>query len=234
MLRVIGQQRPAQAEQLKHAVIGDAVEDVGVAALARDEPAPAQARQVVGDLRLGLAEALYEVADRQLAVLVEQLQRAHPRRIRQHLEVLGDEVGLGGSVRQQKRHIERGARHAGTVSPWSDSVLLTVKIEVWYFDGCPSHEAFLPRLRELLAQAGVDVPIAERRVESDADAQRERFLGSPTLRVDGVDVDPDAGERSDYGLQCRLYRTDEGLSGAPRDEWVLGAVQRADRAAGPS
>jgi len=111
---------------------------------------------------------------------------------------------------------------------------LTVKIEVLYFDGCPSHEAFLPRLRELLAQAGVDVPIAERRVESDADAQRERFLGSPTLRVDGVDVDPDAGERSDYGLKCRLYRTDEGLSGAPRDEWVLGAVQRADRAAGPS
>jgi hypothetical protein len=102
-----------------------------------------------------------------------------------------------------------------------------MKIELLYFDGCPSHEAFLPRLRELLARAGVDAPVAERRVESDSDAQRERFLGSPTLRVDGVDVDPDAGPRTDYGLKCRLYRTHEGLSAAPRDEWVLSALRRA-------
>jgi hypothetical protein len=102
-----------------------------------------------------------------------------------------------------------------------------MRIELLYFDAGPSHEAFLPRLRELLAQGGVDARIAERRVESLADAQRERFLESPTLRVDGVDVDPDAGERTDYGLKCRLYRTAEGVSGAPRDEWVLGAFHRA-------
>src|SRR3954468_22920095 len=106
-----------------------------------------------------------------------------------------------------------------------------MEIELLYFDGCPSHEAFLPRLRELLARAGVDAPVAERRVESDTDAQRERFLGSPTLRVDGVDVEPAVGERADYGLKCRLYRTDEGLWGAPCDEWVLGALQRAAAAA---
>jgi hypothetical protein len=102
-----------------------------------------------------------------------------------------------------------------------------MRIELLYLDGCPSHEAFLPHLRELLAQAGVDARIAERRVESLADARRERFLGSPTLRVDGVDVDPDAGERTDYGVKCRLYRTADGLSGEPRDEWVLSALQRA-------
>lgn len=102
-----------------------------------------------------------------------------------------------------------------------------MRIELLYFDGCPSHAAFLPRLRELLAQARVDAPIAERRVQSDADARRERFLGSPTLRVDGVDVDPDAGERTDFGLKCRLYRSADGLSGAPRDQWVLDALHRA-------
>jgi hypothetical protein len=100
-------------------------------------------------------------------------------------------------------------------------------IELLYFDGCPSHEAFLPRLHELLAQADVDVPVQQRRVESDAAAQTERFLGSPTLRVDGVDIDPDAGQRSDYGLKCRLYPTEEGLRGAPPDEWVLNALQHA-------
>jgi hypothetical protein len=106
---------------------------------------------------------------------------------------------------------------------------MAVTIELLYFDGCPSHEAFLPRLHELLAQTGVDVPVQQRRVESDAAAQRERFLGSPTLRIDGVDIDPGAGDRTDYGLKCRLYPTDDGLRGAPPDACVLNALQRAAR-----
>jgi hypothetical protein len=105
-----------------------------------------------------------------------------------------------------------------------------MKIELLYFDGCPSHEAFLPRLRELLARAGArDAPVQQRRVESDAAAQCERFLGSPTLRVDGVDVDPGAGERHDYGLKCRLYPTADGLAGTPPDAWVLAALQTSTR-----
>ena len=100
-------------------------------------------------------------------------------------------------------------------------------IELLYFDGCPSHEAFLPRLRELLAQAGVDAPVLARRVESADAAQRERFLGSPTLRIDGVDIDPGAAQREDFGLKCRLYSTPSGLRGTPADEWVLDALARS-------
>lgn len=100
-----------------------------------------------------------------------------------------------------------------------------MKIELLYFDGCPSHESFVPRLEALLSQANVDASIEERRVESDEAAQRERFLGSPTLRVDSVDVEPIAGERTDYGLKCRLYATDAGLVGSPPDEWVLSALR---------
>ena len=107
-----------------------------------------------------------------------------------------------------------------------------MKVELLYFDGCPSHEAFVPRLRELLAQVEADVAVEQRRVESEAAAQRERFLGSPTLRVDGVDVDPGAGDRTDFGVKCRLYPAGEGLCGAPPDEWVLGALRRAGRSAG--
>lgn len=107
-----------------------------------------------------------------------------------------------------------------------------MKIELLYFDGCPSHEAFLPRLHELLALARVQAPVEQRRVESAEAADSERFLGSPTLRVDGVDVDPGAGGRSDYGLKCRLYPTPQGLRGAPPDEWVLDALRRARRRAG--
>ena len=65
-----------------------------------------------------------------------------------------------------------------------------MRIELLYFDGCPSHAAFLPRLQELLARVGVDGAVEQRRVESDEAAEREQFLGSPTVLVDGVDVDP--------------------------------------------
>jgi hypothetical protein len=102
-----------------------------------------------------------------------------------------------------------------------------VTIELLYFDGCPGREVLLPRLRELLDRAGVDAPVQQRRVQSDEDAQRERFLGSPTLRVDGVDVEPGVGEQADFALRCRLYPTADGLRGAPPDDWVLAALQRA-------
>lgn len=99
-------------------------------------------------------------------------------------------------------------------------------IELLYFDGCPGHETLLARLHELLARAEVDARVLERRVESDEAAQRERFLGSPTLRIDGIDVEPGAAHREDYGLKCRLYSMPDGLRGTPADEWVLDALRR--------
>jgi len=102
-----------------------------------------------------------------------------------------------------------------------------MKIELLYFDGCPNHEALLPHLRELLDQARVTSPIELVRVPDEASARRERFLGSPTLRIDGRDVEPGADQRSDFGLKCRLYRTDGGYAGMPADEWVLQALRSA-------
>jgi hypothetical protein len=102
-----------------------------------------------------------------------------------------------------------------------------VNIEVLYFDDCPSHEALLPRLRELMAQAGVDAPVQLKHIESVEAAEHERSLGSPTLRINGRDVDPTASERTDFGLKCRLYPSAEGLRGTVPDELVLVALTRA-------
>ncbi len=99
-----------------------------------------------------------------------------------------------------------------------------MKIEVLYFDGCPSHAALVPRLQEMLESEGVKYQIELRAVETPEDAERERFLGSPTLRIDGSDVDPDAGERRDFGLKCRLYRVGGGYSPLPADEWIRAAL----------
>ncbi len=101
-----------------------------------------------------------------------------------------------------------------------------MRIEVLYFDGCPNHESLLPHLRGLLDEAGVDTEIELVRVDSAEAADRERFLGSPTLRVDGSDVEPGAERRSDFGLKCRLFPTPDGLRGMPADEWILAALAR--------
>jgi hypothetical protein len=102
-----------------------------------------------------------------------------------------------------------------------------VTVEVLYFDGCPNHGALMPRLEQLLRTAQLPANIALRRIADEQAARAERFLGSPTVRVDGRDVEPGAEERDDFGLKCRLYRVPSGLRGAPLDEWVLDGLARA-------
>ena len=109
-----------------------------------------------------------------------------------------------------------------------------MKVELLYFDGCPSYEQLQPRLEQLVRDAGITQPIDLRRVGSDEAAQGERFLGSPTVRVDGRDVEPGAEQRNDFGLKCRLYRTDHDTSGVPPPEWITAALAgtTADRSNG--
>jgi hypothetical protein len=100
-----------------------------------------------------------------------------------------------------------------------------VRIELLYFDGCPNHEALLSRLRAVLAHEGIEERVELHRVQSLKDAERDRFLGSPTVRIDGGDVEPGALARGDFGLKCRLYRSKQGISGLPSDEWIVDAIR---------
>lgn len=95
-------------------------------------------------------------------------------------------------------------------------------IEILYFDGCPSHQQLLPSVRRLAEETGARLEL--RAVETPEAAERERFLGSPTVRVDGRDVDPGAAPRTDYGLKCRLYRYDGTQSPTPPSEWIRAAL----------
>ena len=99
-------------------------------------------------------------------------------------------------------------------------------IQVLYFDGCPNHEALVSHLGALLDSVDVDADIELVRIEDEHAAERERFLGSPTVRVGGEDVEPGAADRTDFGLTCRLFATADGLRATPLDEWVLTAVSR--------
>lgn len=103
-----------------------------------------------------------------------------------------------------------------------------MKGELLYVKSCPGAESLVPRLRALLAEVGLDPEraLSLRRVDAAEEAARARFLGSPTVRVDGEDVEPGAGARTDYGLRCRLYRSDSGASVTPPEEWITAALGR--------
>jgi hypothetical protein len=102
------------------------------------------------------------------------------------------------------------------------------EIELLWWRECPSWERTLAELREAVAGAGLDpdsIEITE--VDTDAAAARERFPGSPTIRVDGEDVQPPA-EEEPPGLTCRIYRLRDGrISPTPDPEDVKDALKKA-------
>jgi hypothetical protein len=82
-------------------------------------------------------------------------------------------------------------------------------VELLWWRGCPSWERALAELREEMAAAGLEPQsLVVREVRTDAEASREGFVGSPTIRVDGEDVQPPIDEP--VGLTCRVYRHRDG------------------------
>ena len=106
------------------------------------------------------------------------------------------------------------------------------RVEFLWWRGCPSWERALADLREAVAEIGLDPEAIElKEIESEADAAREGFVGSPTIRVDGLDVQPAPGEP--VGLNCRVYRRRDGrVSPLPDPLDVRAAI--AGRPAQPS
>lgn len=104
-------------------------------------------------------------------------------------------------------------------------------VDLLYFEGCPGGQALAPRLRALVAEAGLDPAraLTLRRIETPEEARRAHFLGSPSVRVDGRDVEPGADARSDFGLKCRLYDSDAGPSPTPPETLIARALARARR-----
>ena len=102
-----------------------------------------------------------------------------------------------------------------------------MRVELLWWEGCPSHPEALRQLREVLADEGLDPEIVElRQIVSDEQAERERFLGSPTILVDGRDVAPVDGQP--VGLACRVYRLRDGRpSPTPDREDVRKAIRSA-------
>ena len=97
-------------------------------------------------------------------------------------------------------------------------------IEVLVLEGCPHVDLALERARAGIVIARVPAELSVSYVESKEAAARLRFLGSPTVRVDGVDVDPWPAQNETFGLRCRVYEVDGHLEGAPPASAIAAAL----------
>jgi hypothetical protein len=102
-----------------------------------------------------------------------------------------------------------------------------MRVELLWWEGCPSWPDALAELQRALREAGLDPDAIElREVESDEQAAREGFPGSPTIRVDGKDIAPTAGEPA--SLTCRVYRRRDGaISPLPDPDDIREALERS-------
>lgn len=105
----------------------------------------------------------------------------------------------------------------------------TATIELLWWEGCPSTARAATIVRDAMGAEGLDPGALElREVASDADAEHEGFVGSPTIRIDGRDVAPVEGEP--VGLSCRIYHLRDGrVSPTPDPADVREAIRRASR-----
>lgn len=102
-----------------------------------------------------------------------------------------------------------------------------MKVEILYFMGCPNHVPAVVRVREVLQQEEMPAEMVEVEVKDAAAAQQVGFLGSPSIRIDGQDVEPEARGAHLFGMMCRTYLVGGRRTGLPPTEWIRAAVREA-------
>jgi hypothetical protein len=99
-------------------------------------------------------------------------------------------------------------------------------VEILSFEGCPNRDAAVALVERVSSELRVEPELRLVDVPDNDTARRLRFLGSPTIRIGGRDVDPEAGRRDDYSLACRVFRTASGIARQPDEDWVRAALLR--------
>jgi hypothetical protein len=103
------------------------------------------------------------------------------------------------------------------------------RVEILYLEGCPNHESARELVERVAAELRIEPAIQLVEVPDVDTAGRLRFLGSPSVRVDGRDVEPGADERDEFAFSCRVYRSEQGITGHPREWWIRDALAEAQK-----
>jgi hypothetical protein len=99
-----------------------------------------------------------------------------------------------------------------------------MKVELLFFDGCPAWQSGLQNLHSALQANGLDVSVKLVQVLDNDDAARRKFLGSPSFRINGVELWDE--QRDVYSMSCRVYATPEGIKGSPTRQMLEDAIRR--------
>jgi hypothetical protein len=100
-------------------------------------------------------------------------------------------------------------------------------VEVLYVQDCPHYPGTLALVQRVLTELGIVAEVHPTLVVDQAAAEQARFAGSPTVRVDGRDVEPGSEPPSEIVVGCRLYRHEHRFAGHPAEAWVRAALLRA-------
>ncbi len=101
-----------------------------------------------------------------------------------------------------------------------------MKIELFYFDGCLAYQTALKHLEEVIKEKKLDAGVEMIKIESDEQALRDRFLGSPSIRINGLDIEPGVEKIKDFSMRCRLYLEDK-VSDWPSKKMIAQAIDAA-------
>ena len=94
---------------------------------------------------------------------------------------------------------------------------LMKKVEFLFFEGCPSYKQALTNLKEVLADSDLEVNLELINIETPGQAEKFGFYGSPTIKIDGTDLE---GRSEEFSYNCRLYDIDGELTGIPTKEYI--------------
>lgn len=100
-------------------------------------------------------------------------------------------------------------------------------IEVLYVQDCPHYPATLALVERLRAELGIDAELRPSLILDQTAAEQAGFPGSPTVRVDGRDVEPGSELVTEYIVGCRLYRLEHRFAGQPEERWIREALLQA-------
>lgn len=102
-----------------------------------------------------------------------------------------------------------------------------MKIELLYFHGCHVYKIALENIKEVIKEKGLDTEVDLKEIKNDKQALKDKFLGSPTVRINGVDIDPEAKIINKYSMTCRLYLEDGAVNELPSKKMIRQAIDKA-------
>ena len=108
-----------------------------------------------------------------------------------------------------------------------------MKVQFLYFEGCPHHQKSFQMLQAILEELGITASLTRVEVKNNRDAVKHKFIGSPTIRIDGLDIDRAKGKPI-YARTCRIYRVNGKLTGLPSQRMIEDAIRAAANRAAQS